>query len=204
MISSFFIFISFLVSIVFSSFFSTNLLWNNFKRPSWAGNITIFFNNSFIYHVSGVVIPMNTSDRPSPSSPSNCYSTGKPFCLDKGHIMGLSIGGPESPFNVVPQLSYWQRYGFWRQQFEIPIHNFAISIYNFNGKTIPAKLAYYLPKPPNCLVHFNIFIASYDYITGEPLLYRGYINCNNLYFYFIIKSYGPPHWYPFSPLSYFK
>ena len=48
-----------------------------------------------IWSVSGTVLPISTSGRPSAPDPWNGYEVGTAVGLDRGHIMALSNGGPD-------------------------------------------------------------------------------------------------------------
>jgi hypothetical protein len=78
--------------------------------------------------MSGPVDPRATTDRGSAPEPPS-YRVGvkwkevgtKPskqtgLCgAHKGHIMALELGGPDLPWNIVPQWGNWQANGEWRQ-----------------------------------------------------------------------------------------
>lgn len=66
--------------------------------------------------VEGVVmtIPVGNRDQtPNPSAGWNDRWNGGG--VDRGHLFGLSLGGPDVPENIVPQWSGWQRNGQWRK-----------------------------------------------------------------------------------------
>lgn len=66
--------------------------------------------------VQGVVmtIPVGNRDQtPNPSAGWNDRWNGGG--VDRGHLFGLSLGGPDVPENIVPQWSNWQRNGQWRE-----------------------------------------------------------------------------------------
>lgn len=94
------------------SYFSTNEIWtyinNTYKRPPWAGNVSITYDDSQIRKVSGIVVPINTKGRPEPPEPYNGYPNGTDIYLDKEYVMALCNGGPNLNLNVVPQDPQWQ------------------------------------------------------------------------------------------------
>ena len=94
------------------SHYSTDEIWtylgNTYKRPSWAGDVSITYDDSQIHKVSGIVVPISTKGRPEPPKPYNGYPTGTDIQLDKGHVMALCNGGPNAKLNIVPQDSKWQ------------------------------------------------------------------------------------------------
>ncbi len=92
-------------------------------------------------HVIGKVIPTPTKGRPNAPEPACgvAVSTSKSGVsyhwgglernegladMQKGHIMALELGGPDHPFNIVPQWAMWQSNGDWRE-FEKRVHRLA-------------------------------------------------------------------------------
>lgn len=79
-------------------------------------------------NMQGMVEPRATTDRPSAPEPPS-YKVGvkwkdvgtKPskhtgmVDAQKGHIMALELGGPDLPWNIVPQWANWQANGEWRR-----------------------------------------------------------------------------------------
>jgi hypothetical protein len=82
-------------------------------------------------YVAGLVYPMSTPERkkiktPEPLAPIrvsrvtrkrkqiNVRNSGF-IDADKGHLFGLSLGGPNVTYNIVPQWSHFQRNGEWGQ-----------------------------------------------------------------------------------------
>lgn len=96
---------------------TTNELWTGQSRPSWAGNAQFTFHGTKIMSVSAVIFPMRTTSRPATPEPYNGMNTHGPenCMLQNGHIIGLSLGGPNVRSNIVPQLSGWQQTGPWAQ-----------------------------------------------------------------------------------------
>lgn len=98
------------------------------RRPKWAGsvhvgyegiqnplhgardtNLTGFFRAKLpvIRYVSGLLLPLNYTN-----SSTTRGSMLEPFGInlkrtgyDRGHLMAISLGGPDSPYNLVPQES---------------------------------------------------------------------------------------------------
>ena len=96
---------------------TTNELWTGQSRPSWTGTAQFTFHGTKIMSVSAVIFPMRTTNRPATPDPYNGMNTHGPnHCmLQNGHIIGLSLGGPNVRSNIVPQLSGWQQTGPWAQ-----------------------------------------------------------------------------------------
>ena len=79
-------------------------------------------------NMQGMVEPRATTDRPSAPEPPS-WKVGvklkevgtKPskhtgmVDAQKGHIMALELGGPDLPWNIVPQWANWQANGEWRR-----------------------------------------------------------------------------------------
>ena len=69
--------------------YSTNELWSQssitYRRPAWSKNVTIIYDETQIWSVSGIIVPISTSGRPSAPNPYNGYTTGTVAGLDKGH-----------------------------------------------------------------------------------------------------------------------
>ena len=102
----------FIVSSSENQIYSTDEIWTKsgvtYRRPSWSGNVIITYDESQIWNIFGVILPISTSDRPSAPDPWNGYDTGTALNLDKGHLMALSNGGPDIEQNIVPQSASWQ------------------------------------------------------------------------------------------------
>eukprot|EP00483_Globobulimina_turgida_P011473 UN11495 len=70
----------------------TNVIWGNYLRPGWAGDVTITYSPwsgnipGQIWKVQGIVVPLSTSGRPAAPDPYNGYPTGTAYGLDKGHV----------------------------------------------------------------------------------------------------------------------
>lgn len=114
-----------------------NTLFDGTERPKEYGEVTI--EKETINHVqgkkierpvkvSGLVYPIPTKGRSSAPEPASGIQIGAKkhdgvpphrntgiTDADKGHIMALELGGPDTPDNIVPQWSQWQRNGKWRQ-----------------------------------------------------------------------------------------
>eukprot|EP01083_Nonionella_stella_P256514 879093_1 len=155
-----------LLNVVKGAIYSTDIIWSTYHRPTWSGNVSINYTEpedqipGQIWKVEGIVLPISTSGRPSSSNPYNGYPTGGATGLDRGHLMALSIGGPNINFNIVPQSSQWQQSGGWKQMEDV-IYNYAKFKYGWN--TIShASEAQNIAKPNSCNV---IFIV-------EPLIYN--------------------------------
>lgn len=93
-------------------------LYDGSSRPAWAGNVLITTEDAKVQRaqsdarkvqddhlerpisVAGVVVPVSTPGRSTPDVPNRDLE-GRPE--DRGHLMALSLGGPNDPLNMVPQ-----------------------------------------------------------------------------------------------------
>jgi hypothetical protein len=89
--------------------------------------------------VAGLVEPRTTKGRPGAPEPSSGLKVGVKWKevgsadtrntgivdAQKGHIMALELGGPDKPWNIVPQWGNWQANGEWRKS-EVQIHEAAL------------------------------------------------------------------------------
>jgi hypothetical protein len=63
----------------------------------------------------GRIAVQSTAGRDSPPDPISDFPCGDPHSpFGKGHIMALSLGGPDVRANIVPQYEQWQANGRWR------------------------------------------------------------------------------------------
>lgn len=108
------------------------------QRPNEYGSVSV--NMETINHVSGqkiqrptnvqgYVYPTTTKGRPNAPEPISGIRVGVQWkevgngihrntgIVDsqKGHIMALELGGPDLPYNIVPQWGQWQANGVWRK-----------------------------------------------------------------------------------------
>ena len=96
---------------------------NTFNLGCVTSNICMQLTGTNTTAVLGLIKRRATGRRASPPACGNSYDTAYlPFA--KGHILGLEIGGTDSPYNVVPQFEDWQgkANGEWRQM-EIDLDN---------------------------------------------------------------------------------
>ena len=134
-------------------------LWSNshIMRPMWAGPVCARVERDRINWVYAVVIPVSTSSkyclihRPRKAAiPAQEVMQAQ---YDKGHLIGLDIGGSNEWWNVVYQPAAWQRHGFWRRM-ERGIGGFARHTYGWLNKPCAEHLPY-MARPPQ-LVHLNV------------------------------------------------
>ena len=180
--------------------YSTNEIWTKsgitYRRPSWSGNVTILYDESQIWNVFGIILPISTSDRPSAPNPYNGYDTGTALSLDKGHLMALSNGGPDIKRNIVPQSSSWQQHGGWRDLEEV-IFDYALSKYGWDPDAIyHASEVHDVADPGRWnYVTFNLSIFDYDNTTGQPMRYRGTVQSkSDLIYQFTISPENDAVW----------
>jgi len=96
---------------------------NTFNLGGVTSNICMKLTGDNTTAVLGLIKRRVTGKRASPPACANGYDTAYlPFA--KGHILGLEVGGTDSPYNVVPQFEDWQgkANGEWRQM-EIDLDN---------------------------------------------------------------------------------
>ncbi|MFT8242448.1 hypothetical protein [Roseomonas sp. BN140053] len=153
----------------------------NTPRPPWAGVVTISDNKPFgtnDWHtiesnvprsVYGIIVPVTTKGRPGAPKPLNEHPTGKAYGTDKGHLLGLDLGGPDISANIAPQSNLWQQSGGWRaietNAGDIAKHWMGITDTYDPAGPIPA---------PACAAFFRVGpYPEKDPRTGEPLKYTG-------------------------------
>eukprot|EP01083_Nonionella_stella_P047368 126771_1 len=148
----------------------------HFTRPKWSQNVSILYDNSQIWSLQGIVVPISTVGRPSAPKPYNGAATGTALGTDKGHIMALSNGGPDVTYNIVPQSNQWQRTGGWRQ-LEIAVFDHAMSKYGWNEthKYLASEIGQVKSPGTHNFVIFNVTMSDYDAKTGEPMQYIGFV-----------------------------
>lgn len=126
-------------------------IWSNrkFNRPKWAGDIIASTSNGLITSVSGVLLPIATASKRCPKRP---FVVPLPLDIktftsemDKGHVIALELGGPNTKWNIVMQPSQWQRFGHWRQLEKI-LTRLTLRAYQIEN-AICADEIYMLSKP---------------------------------------------------------
>lgn len=65
--------------------------------------------------VKGIVIPRGTSTRADVPDPLSGFPLAGEVLLHKGHLMALSLGGPDVSENTVPQYAGFRSSGVWRR-----------------------------------------------------------------------------------------
>src|SRR5579871_521458 len=65
--------------------------------------------------VKGIVIARSTSTRADVPDPLSGFPMAGEVLLHKGHLMALSLGGPDVSENIVPQYAGFQSSGVWRR-----------------------------------------------------------------------------------------
>eukprot|EP01084_Bolivina_argentea_P144996 254276_1 len=160
----------------------SNILWGNYRRPPWSGDITFEINeqSNQVTMAYGYVLPISSRGRgniPLPYSPIFFLNN-----TERGHIIGLSNGGPDIPQNVVPQHSDWQISGGWAELQET-IHNITAMTYGWTGCMCPDNGTYTVEtvfniKKPACPMYLSINISQYD-TSLYPSNYSGFFYCAN-------------------------
>ena len=86
---------------------------DDFPRPPWAKPIVIETNKKLHYKLSGTVIPIFVDNRvstvgPTPSKSFNGAKCGNSSGYERGHVLGLRLGGPNHWVNIAAQTAGWQ------------------------------------------------------------------------------------------------
>ena len=187
--------IPFLLILCFDQFLLTFSQWsqefksfgdkNKHIRPIWAlgagKSIKIEYNlTSKILKASGTIIPVNfESDKPK--TPTKTWdgtdqNTGQTTGFHKGHLIALSLGGPNDAKNIVPQPGNWQANGAWRQ-LEKSIERYCLQCYGQSSPWIVTSIVKTRKNKYAC----NIDIAAFDFYkttkTNVPRKYQGSIQC---------------------------
>lgn len=105
--------------------------------------------------VSGIVIPSGAVGPHVNPNPSGGWITVGELEVDKGHIFGLGLGGPNIPQNVVPQWGAWNQYGRWRVA-EKAIKDLARALYLGTMAVVWPNFG--LPVPPATATHVKFEI----------------------------------------------
>lgn len=164
----------------------TDKLFKGYLRPLWAGYVTI---DDFVpgglkgqalkpganaRSVKGIVVPTTTKGRPAAPPAYSGTLTGLAYGTDRGHLMGLELGGPDIAENIAPQTSLWQQSGGWRQ-LEKAVVEEALRVMGWaavgdpNTYRTPADIA------PGAALFFSVSPASGTVGNGEPDFYIGSI-----------------------------
>jgi hypothetical protein len=140
--------------------------------------------------VSGFVDPQATTGRPNAPEPSSGIRVGVQSKLvdqkitrntgiidaQKGHIMALELGGPDKPWNIVPQWGNWQGNGVWRKA-EVAILKLAQDAATRGNRLMfEAKVLYKLYAKPaqgtlkglTFPTRFLVIVQEYDK-AGKPV-----------------------------------
>eukprot|EP01083_Nonionella_stella_P304500 1058574_1 len=168
---------------------STPAIFNGYDPPSH-GNVYQFPPVEFEFNAHGWVESVKAAILPLVSMPTRSYT---PVIFNKyephahgnvyqrGHIIGLSLGGPNRAINIVSQMAGWQANGPWHAM-EVAVRRFAIETYGFayipvktGTKTHTVKSGHkvtkniYELKTTETKAHKNGLGLIAD---GEPQLYR--------------------------------
>ena len=119
--------------------FSGSLTNNgDYPRPHWKGisNIIIETDKKSYYKLSGTVIPITVGHRekavgPTPHKTFNNAAVGHSSGYERGHVLGLRLGGPNHYLNIVGQTAGWQGTGGEWYKMETKIFEFAMECYNW-------------------------------------------------------------------------
>ena len=83
---------------------------------------------------TAIVLPVTTTGRPSPPDPESGLAL-KAYAYDRGHLIGLELGGPDVSMNIAPQWAHFQRTQLWRKM-ERSVRDLALAVMGI--KTVPA------------------------------------------------------------------
>lgn len=127
------------------------------------------YNGETRFRVAGVqatdvILPKTPTPRDSKVVPLALYSksatqTMRPLHTDRGHLIGLQFGGPESSSNLVPMYGGFNSpAGAWQRQFERPLRDFlsvrgrSVNIeilVSYANKTTPVPDKFLITVKPN-------------------------------------------------------
>lgn len=140
------------------------------KRTADAGAVTIttedvmtgFKTVTRTTSVRGIVVPMKTQGRPAAPDPVCGFQCTYDEDLDRGHVMGLQLGGPNESENIVPMWSGFQQSGGWKKM-ENEVFRKATALARENQKAgQQSSASSSTPSPKKRL----LFIATVVYPTG--------------------------------------
>lgn len=164
----------------------TDKLFKNYLRPLWAGLVML---DDFIpgglrgqqlrpganaRSVKGIIVPTSTKGRPSPPAAYSGTPTGKLYGTDRGHLMGLELGGPDIHENIAPQTSLWQQSGGWRDLEKAVVQE---ALQAMGWLKVGDPYLYRTPADvaPKTALYFSVSPASSTVGYGEPDFYIGSI-----------------------------
>lgn len=139
--------------------------WNGDPRPTWdKWNLTI--ESEWFYpklslsgsrgldrdtsrlrpkRLQALVLPVTTKGRGgAPDPQSGLELTYYPY--DRGHLIGLELGGPDVEDNIAPQWANYQRTQTWRKM-ETAIRKLALGVMGMSSTPAPASWMQVLKAP---------------------------------------------------------
>jgi len=162
-----------------------------YKRPKWSNDITIELDKKVgswsmaglgwsTLHVSGTIIPMNYKSNRPPTPDITFDGTKRHLggCTgyQKGHIIGLELGGPNVQQNIAPQTASWQAAGQWRE-LEKDILKHCEDCYGWShNERLPVAQANVDTRKKKNLCEINMWIKFWK--DNIPSNYWGYLQCD--------------------------
>eukprot|EP01083_Nonionella_stella_P222342 793554_1 len=144
---------------------SQELKGNVYPRPWWMSAVIIETDQNSYYRLTGTVIPISVGHRgdtvgPTPGKTFNGADVGRCSGYERGHVLGLRLGGPNHPFNIAAQTSGWQ--GTGGEWYKLESKIFAFCMECSGWKDAPTyKKAASKPKPRN-LCNIQMSIVSWQ------------------------------------------
>eukprot|EP01084_Bolivina_argentea_P276428 471665_1 len=174
------------------------------ERPSWAGDLVVTYEKNTdpsarlkrrVKSVTSIVVPLNPvgRERWAPSDITGFFDTGTVTrhheqTLNRGHVIGMALGGADMPDNIVPQYSEWQNpgdYGPWGL-LEQKIRRFTMTKYGWGDLKAPtySKLAGYGAVVENRKVTLTWNMIYDDTFEGGrvPIKYTGRYGTQKSYY----------------------
>lgn len=164
----------------------TDKLFGNFRRPRWSGFVRLddytpgslsgqgLKPGANARSVMGIVVPTTTKGRPSPPNAYSGTPTGLAYGTDRGHLMGLELGGPDISENIAPQTSLWQQSGGWRY-LEKAVVQEALWVMGWNTVRDPSTYNTKADTAPTTALFFRVSPSPFEIENGEPDSYIGSI-----------------------------
>eukprot|EP01083_Nonionella_stella_P139716 426804_1 len=162
---------------------SQELKGNVYPRPRWNGmsDIIIETDQNRYYRLTGTVFPISVGDRgdtvgTTPGKTFNGADVGQSSGYERGHVLGLRLGGPNHPFNIAAQTSGWQGTGGEWYKLESKIFAFCMECYGWKDAPTYKKAAS-KPRPRN-LCNIQMSIVSWQGRSSKiPRKYEIEVSC---------------------------
>lgn len=107
-------------------------------------------------HLEGIVIPVTTTGRPGAPDPQSGLDLTS-YAYDRGHLIGLELGGPDVEANIAPQWANYQRTQIWRKM-EREVRELALAVMDISKPLAPSKWGTSI-KAPDFVVQMTVDLA---------------------------------------------